>query len=266
MKVKNILLLCASIVCSILILVVATLVRTKLSAIYNNDIGGYSQLIAIPLIIFVAKLILDKADGVLKLKEILVLNFTSIRFYLAGIITCILVSIATIVFAKTQEIIIDSSFEFRFTMFNTFLIMLCVGFLEEVFFRGIIQQLFTTIFNKKYLSLIFTSIIFALIHTQIFSDSNGYISFISIFVFSIFIGLVFIKTNNIVACTMFHAAWNFTDTYFLEFGEKQCFFVSLNNEILIYYSIFFSIIFYLLMILLVIFYSKLFTLKSIFNK
>jgi hypothetical protein len=68
---------------------------------------------------------------------------------------------------------------------------------EELFFRGVMQNLFTKWWKKPMLAIIVTSIIFSLIHMSIYL-------FLSRIVLGFVLGLMFYKTRNIWVNTIAH--------------------------------------------------------------
>jgi membrane protease YdiL (CAAX protease family) len=68
---------------------------------------------------------------------------------------------------------------------------------EELFFRGVMQNLFIKWWKKPMLAIIITSIIFSLIHMSIYL-------FLSRIVLGFVLGLMFYKTRNIWVNTIAH--------------------------------------------------------------
>ncbi len=83
---------------------------------------------------------------------------------------------------------------------NYFDYFLITPFLEELFFRGVIQKKFNKHFNW-YIAIILTSLLFPLIH----SNFDQYFFY---FLFSIFSGYLFYKFNSLKASFLFHAFSN----------------------------------------------------------
>jgi len=83
-----------------------------------------------------------------------------------------------------------------------------VGFREEIFYRGIVQ----TSLNKKYtilVSLIITSIVFLLYHVYVFIYGS-WIDFAEIFIWSLVIGLIYIKIQSIIIVSLIHGLYDAT--------------------------------------------------------
>lgn len=86
-----------------------------------------------------------------------------------------------------------------------FLILIYQSIIEEVVFRGVVQNLLTSKYNE-YISILITSILFTIIHLD-----NNYINIIAIvniFLASIFLGLIYSRTRSLINAISFHLFWN----------------------------------------------------------
>ncbi len=81
-----------------------------------------------------------------------------------------------------------------------------VGFREELFYRGLLQNKI----SEKYPllpALISTSIIFTVYHVVYFIGGQ-WIPLIQVFIWSLFIGIIYIKTGNIVVVSFVHGMYD----------------------------------------------------------
>jgi membrane protease YdiL (CAAX protease family) len=76
---------------------------------------------------------------------------------------------------------------------------LAVSIPEEIFFRGFLQQSF----GNNYKGILITSLLFSLAHLPIFLFYNNIYALLTFFP-SIVMGLLYMKTENIMPCIMFH--------------------------------------------------------------
>jgi len=233
MKIKNIILIAVSFVAIIVTLIFVTLINKAVGNILGKQIGNLSQILAIPIIYYTVKLILNKSENTEKINSILPINKFAIsqflKYYSIGLMLSILTSFITFVVGKTMQFEIYFQNNLTYKIYISFIIMLCVGFMEELFFRGLIQQLLYNYFNSKLYPAIISAILFGLIHTQIFNDNNGFIYFIDIIVFGFFASLLFLKTKSLIPPIALHAAWNFADEFFLDYESKT---IVYNSKIL----------------------------------
>lgn len=109
-------------------------------------------------------------------------------------------------FYKSQE-------ELNFNLYNE--INLVISYLilspivEEIIFRGIILNDLLSNFKNKIVSIIFTSLLFCLIHIDGFEFYN-IVRIIDAFIFSIIISCFYVKTKNIYYAIIFHFIYNLT--------------------------------------------------------
>lgn len=91
-----------------------------------------------------------------------------------------------------------------------FVIALLPAFFEEVFFRGVIQNLFTRWWGRPFIAILATSLFFSLVHGSVFL-------FISRAVLGIALGLIFYYTRNVWVSFLAHFINNglaFTQLFF----------------------------------------------------
>ena len=91
-------------------------------------------------------------------------------------------------------------------LLGTLFLFLCVGFLEELFFRGYVLRKLLEKFSPL-VSLLFSSLAFSLIH--FISQKIAILPMINIFFIGLLLGILFIKAKNIWIVTGFHFLWNY---------------------------------------------------------
>jgi membrane protease YdiL (CAAX protease family) len=84
----------------------------------------------------------------------------------------------------------------------SFVLALIPAVVEELFFRGVIQNYFNELCKNSILAIILTSVFFSLMHFEIFS-------FLPRFVLSCFLGYLFIATKNLIIPIICHFINNF---------------------------------------------------------
>ncbi|MDC1105305.1 CPBP family intramembrane metalloprotease [Prolixibacteraceae bacterium] len=82
---------------------------------------------------------------------------------------------------------------------------------EEILVRGYIQRVLMSKYNK-YIALLFSSIIFTLMHG--YNPNLGLVPLISLFLAGVTFGLSYLYTNNLWFPIAFHASWNFFQSLF----------------------------------------------------
>ena len=92
----------------------------------------------------------------------------------------------------------------------TFYLIFFQSIIEEVVFRGVIFNLINAKYNLI-ISLLVSSILFALVHIDNFSIS--YLALLNILLAGILLGLIYYKTQSILNAISFHFFWNFTQSY-----------------------------------------------------
>lgn len=94
---------------------------------------------------------------------------------------------------------------------------ICIGFFEEIVFRGIILSLFLKQWNNNkkeiYFSVIFSSVLFGLIHLLNILSGNSIIEVLYQVIYASIIGIYFsvllIRTNfNIIWCAILHSLYD----------------------------------------------------------
>ncbi len=86
-------------------------------------------------------------------------------------------------------------------------IVILAPILEEFFFRGIVQNFFKKFLNR-WLSIIFTSLVFAFVHFS-YTQKLANITIVgSIFIFSLFLGFIYEKQKSLISPIFLHATFN----------------------------------------------------------
>ena len=86
-------------------------------------------------------------------------------------------------------------------------IVILAPILEEFFFRGILQNFFKKFLNR-WISIIFTSLVFAFVHYS-YSQKLANITIVgSIFIFSLFLGFIYEKQKSLISPIFLHATFN----------------------------------------------------------
>lgn len=81
--------------------------------------------------------------------------------------------------------------------------LLVVSIPEEIFFRGFLQQSL----GNNYKGILITSLLFSFAHLPVFLVNNDIYHLLTFFP-SIALGFLYMKTNNIMPCIMFHLLSN----------------------------------------------------------
>ena len=84
----------------------------------------------------------------------------------------------------------------------SFVLALIPAVVEELFFRGVVQNLFKDLCKNTLFAIILTSVFFSLMHFEIFS-------FLPRFVLSCFLGYLFVATKNLLIPIICHFINNF---------------------------------------------------------
>lgn len=110
------------------------------------------------------------------------------------------------------------------SLLNVLIVVITIPFLEEVVFRGFIMGKLYKV-GSMWFAIIIQSILFSLSHMDVFQG-------ISVFILSIGIGYVVIKTNSILSGVIIHSIFNITNIYlshtndpFLDLGQMVIFIV-----------------------------------------
>ncbi|HXX57532.1 MAG TPA: CPBP family intramembrane glutamic endopeptidase [Thermodesulfovibrionales bacterium] len=91
--------------------------------------------------------------------------------------------------------------------------LLCVSFPEEVYFRGFLQERL----GNTVTAVITVSLLFALMHLPSLIFHGDILSVLTFFP-SLVMGLLYMRTSNVIASTIFHFAAN---TVFLSFFDMS---------------------------------------------
>lgn len=119
----------------------------------------------------------------------------------------LIISLGYLILLFLDEIIFEN---FRFDMSGfllTILIFVFVAIMEEVLIRGYVLRNLMISFNK-YVALILSSILFAIMHG--FNPNIDLFSLINLFIAGILFGITYIYTNNLWFPIALHFSWNFT--------------------------------------------------------
>lgn len=190
--IQNILYTFLVIVVGALVILIFSFLMKEYSLRNMSDLSGFlSRLIGLSSVIIIAK-----SFNTFNLFFSEKLNFAHIPWvvYLALIYIFISNVIPFLIFGD----IFRGDNELSFL--NYFDYFLITPFLEELFFRGVIQKKFNKHFNW-YIAIILTSILFPLIH----SNFDQYFFY---FLFSMFSGYLFYKFNSLKISFLFHALSN----------------------------------------------------------
>lgn len=87
--------------------------------------------------------------------------------------------------------------------------VIIVPIIEELLFRGIILNTLLLESKIKIIPILFTSLLFGLIHATSF-DFNDLHRVLSAFCFSLIVSIFYVKTNNIYYVIWFHILYNLT--------------------------------------------------------
>lgn len=92
-------------------------------------------------------------------------------------------------------------------------LLITVGILgpiyEEIVFRGLILRLLKRITLNRYFAIIFSSLLFGIVHLNWFAPFSAFFSVISAFIFGLVVAAIWEKTENIYLCILFHMTYNF---------------------------------------------------------
>ena len=86
-------------------------------------------------------------------------------------------------------------------------IVIFAPLIEELLFRGLLQNYFSKFF-KTMPRIALTSLFFALIHCNLEQGLSNIIIFISLFVFSLFLGFIYEKQRSLISPIILHASFN----------------------------------------------------------
>jgi membrane protease YdiL (CAAX protease family) len=142
-------------------------------------------------------------------------SFKSIGFQLEGYkddiflgiaIGAVIMSLGFLILLALNEInVTDTNFDL-YKLLTSITLFVFVAFNEEIFLRGYILNNFLQSMNK-YLALVLSSLIFSLLH--IFNSHFDLMSFVSILLAGILLGISYIYTKNLWFPIALHFSWNF---------------------------------------------------------
>ena len=112
-----------------------------------------------------------------------------------------------------SKLFCESSKELNFLLINeinlVFSFILLSPIVEELLFRGIILNGLLNSSKNRIVSVIFTSILFSLIHIKGFGFCNV-LNIVDTFIFSIIVSCFYVKTKNVYYAIIFHMVYNLT--------------------------------------------------------
>ncbi|MFP4459927.1 MAG: type II CAAX prenyl endopeptidase Rce1 family protein [Candidatus Zixiibacteriota bacterium] len=137
------------------------------------------------------------------------------KFGIGLLVGFLAISIGFIILALTGQIEVYG-FQFDpYFLFVFLIIMIFVGFAEELIFRGYILSTLMDKESKKK-AIIISALLFTLVHSM---NPNLYIpGIIMIFVFGLFAGIYYEKTRDLWFLIGIHAAWNYSMGAIYGFG------------------------------------------------
>ena len=97
--------------------------------------------------------------------------------------------------------------------------VLIVPILEEIIYRGMLQSMFLRVFNAPWIAILLTSIPFALMHS-IGGTGMPWYAILSLFTFSIGLGIAFERTKRIGVPIIMHALFNAANVGFTMLMSK----------------------------------------------
>lgn len=131
-------------------------------------------------------------------------------------------------------------------------IVLCfgTGLFEEIMSRGIVMHVLKVKFKNKLLIVLLQAIIFMLLHssnyfTGVLSFDELKIQFAYTFIFGFYYGYIYLRTNSLPACVLFHFVYDFcvsSPMCFKPTGEYGVLYSGMDKLVLIC-SVLFTIIF-----------------------
>jgi membrane protease YdiL (CAAX protease family) len=110
------------------------------------------------------------------------------------------------ILSSLKEINIESIDFDIYKLLISIVLFAFVAFNEEIFLRGYILNNFMQSMNK-YLALVLSSLIFSGLH--IFNPNFDWLSFVSIFLAGLLLGISYIYTKNLWFPIALHFSWNF---------------------------------------------------------
>ena len=128
-------------------------------------------------------------------------------YFIGGLLGCICILLGFLIIINLNWNQVEiAPLRIRF-LSASFFMFLCSTFFEELVFRGYMLRKLLERFSPI-ISLSLSSLIFCLVHC-FFCPGITIVSIINIFLASLLLGMLFIKTKNIWLATGFHFLWNY---------------------------------------------------------
>jgi len=99
-------------------------------------------------------------------------------------------------------------------IFNIFLIAILPALCEELFFRGVLQNLLVKLFNNIHIGILSSALFFALIHIDFYT-------FLPIFFIGLIFGYLYVLTGNIFISIVLHFLYNFSSLSIYYLNEND---------------------------------------------
>lgn len=118
-------------------------------------------------------------------------------------------TIVAIMLLLTNSVELSNNFSqpnFTSALITQLIIFIFVGINEELFSRGYCMTVLKQT-KKSWVPVVFSSIIFALMHSM--NEGISLLAYINLFLFGIVMAYLFIKTKNIWMCIGYHITWNY---------------------------------------------------------
>ena len=123
-----------------------------------------------------------------------------------GLVGCLSVSLGILIIYLTKSISFESN-PIRWLFIVTSFVMVALSAAsEEILFRGLMQNKLMSL-SKPSISVIITSIIFALLH--IVNPDISFLYIVNVFLAGIVLGIIFLYSKNIFFPIGLHIFWNF---------------------------------------------------------
>ena len=119
----------------------------------------------------------------------------------------LLISLGFVILSLTNNLEVVSIQYSSKVVFGGFFFFVIAAMVEEIVFRGYILNNFMDSFKNKYIALLLSSILFALIHGM--NPNLSILGFINLIVAGIALGITYIYTKNIWFPVFLHVSWNF---------------------------------------------------------
>lgn len=143
-------------------------------------------------------------------------SFVSMGFELKGkgkdilyglLVGFLLISLGFVILRLSNNLeVISIQFSAKI-VFGGFFFFVIAAMVEEIVFRGYILNNFMDSFKNKYIALLLSAILFALIHGM--NPNLSILGFINLIVAGITLGITYIYTKNLWFPVFLHVSWNF---------------------------------------------------------